>query len=619
MGACSSNIAKAPGKAAPPAANLKNLAERDGLLDLTNRGIDTDAFGKICHNVQMCKKVKSLVLSKNPMTALLMKVPTREEIAWPSIELLDLSSNPTLYDYSELDVVAPTLNTLKCSGNDIFKIPMPVFSLSNLSYLDLSNNRIASIPPNIALLTNLSGLNLSHNSLSFLPDELQMCSRLQVLDLSHNKFAYFPFSKRKAADLRSPRGGPRSPARSPMRSPVRSPMKSPMKSPMNGGEGVFTWDVKGDDDKRQRNPLPHLSYLNMSHNYLEELPLEIGRFRCLGSLNVSHNKLKSLPCEIALLAELKILDLRFNQLQSLIPELCTLTRLAKLSIQNNKISSLPTQIKSLKRLTHLLACSNQLVDLPESLRHLKSLRTLRLCNNKILTLSDSLFSLPRLRVLDISFNRLNYLSTAVCHMKMLCTLRAMGNQIKDIPKSLLMGPWEQLQDYLAATEAGRMQMNTQMRSMGPSRRTHFSTRDQSLSKSLGLPRSQTEHSTTGPQYPSAPTLNDEARKLNSTATLEPNSRGTGQGAAIPGEFAPIGYLGKDDDDLDDDGGPEEASFEEEDSDYDLMDGKPKKGKANLYITTALDPEKEALDHRQRVEMKMRELTINMKRLQKIKG
>ena len=118
---------------------------------------------------------------------------------------------------SVLKEVTPTSfsaqKKLDLSNQGLTKVPMSVFSqtdleelnlshntldgalqsqvgqLKNLKVLNLSNNNFTGVPAEVGQLKNLEVLNLSHNKLTGLPSELGNLSKLKLLDISGNDYS----------------------------------------------------------------------------------------------------------------------------------------------------------------------------------------------------------------------------------------------------------------------------------------------------------------------------------------------------------------------------------------------------------------------------------------------
>lgn len=92
------------------------------------------------------------------------------------------------------DNTNPVQNTtLDLSNNGISKIPMQVFSETQLENLDVSNNKITgAIQSQIGNLKNLKVLNASNNLMTGVPAEIGQLQKLEILDLSNNKLTGLP-------------------------------------------------------------------------------------------------------------------------------------------------------------------------------------------------------------------------------------------------------------------------------------------------------------------------------------------------------------------------------------------------------------------------------------------
>jgi Leucine-rich repeat (LRR) protein len=79
----------------------------------------------------------------------------------------------------------------------------------------------------------------------------------------------------------------------------------------SGGDGAF-------------ESCPKLEKLVLSHNFISELPAEIGKLTRLHTLECTCNQINSLPAELGALQALHVLVLRTNMLMSLPPEVACL-------------------------------------------------------------------------------------------------------------------------------------------------------------------------------------------------------------------------------------------------------------------------------------------------------
>lgn len=113
--------------------------------------------------------------------------------------------------------------------------------------------------------------------------------------------------------------------------------------------------------------LPHLNYMDLSHNHLTSLPENFGLLFHLKTLLLSYNRLTSLPDSFASLIKLEKLDLSHNQLKSLPQDFTKMECLTRLNVSKNRLKVLPVSLGGVKSLKVLIACDNKLHDPPQSI------------------------------------------------------------------------------------------------------------------------------------------------------------------------------------------------------------------------------------------------------------
>jgi Leucine-rich repeat (LRR) protein len=106
--------------------------------------------------------------------------------------------------------------------------------------------------------------------------------------------------------------------------------------------------------------------LDLYHNQLQSMPLEIGQLNMLQELYLYNNQLHSIPPEIGQLNMLHTLGLHNNQLQSIPPEIGQLKMLQTLHLYNNQLHSIPPEIGQLNMLQILYLGNTQLELVPEN-------------------------------------------------------------------------------------------------------------------------------------------------------------------------------------------------------------------------------------------------------------
>ncbi|XP_052779943.1 uncharacterized protein LOC128217103 [Mya arenaria] len=104
---------------------------------------------------------------------------------------------------------------------------------------------------------------------------------------------------------------------------------------------------------------PHLVYLDISHNQLQNLPDDIGHILHLETLLVKYNQLRRLPYSLFHLTRLLKLDLSHNSLKTISSEVIHLESLEKLNVSKNRLTALPSSLGGVKTLKVLLASENR--------------------------------------------------------------------------------------------------------------------------------------------------------------------------------------------------------------------------------------------------------------------
>ncbi|ORY93241.1 hypothetical protein BCR43DRAFT_507662 [Syncephalastrum racemosum] len=132
--------------------------------------------------------------------------------------------------------------------------------------------------------------------------------------------------------------------------------------------------------------LSQLQKLDLSGNYLTQLPDAIGSLQRLEVLHLQHNQLRSLPDTLGYLTHLKELDVSYNKLQSVTPYIGHLRHLETFQLLGNALlTQLPTTLGNLARLVTLsVANCPALESLPAEILGLNALRHLRVAESHAL-------------------------------------------------------------------------------------------------------------------------------------------------------------------------------------------------------------------------------------------
>eukprot|EP00249_Psilotum_nudum_P018527 c26852_g1_i1 orf=594-1856(-) len=157
-------------------------------------------------------------------------------------------------------------------------------------------------------------------------------------------------------------------------------------------------------------------------------------------MDLSDNLLSSLP-------NLTELNAAKNAISELADAFGCLSRLVRLDLHLNRICAIPLSIARCIALAELSLGSNLLSFLPGEISGLTALGTLDLHTNQISDFPIEACSL-RLSVLDLSNNNLTSIPPELGTMTTLRKLMLLGNPLKSLRSSLLMGPTPALLKHL---------------------------------------------------------------------------------------------------------------------------------------------------------------------------
>ena len=182
--------------------------------------------------------------------------------------------------------------------------------------------------------------------------------------------------------------------------------------------------------------LKEITYLSLNNNELISLPENIGNLIKLPALDLSFNQLSSLPDSFGNLQSLLTLDLYYNLLKNLPKNFGNLQNLSSLNLSINKLSILPDSFVHLYNLTNLNLSINQMESIPENIGNLKNLQYLNLEKNSINELPISIGNLINLTSLGISDNHLTFIPSTIENLLNLQTINAAKNKLTELPKSI---------------------------------------------------------------------------------------------------------------------------------------------------------------------------------------
>lgn len=154
---------------------------------------------------------------------------------------------------------------------------------------------------------------------------------------------------------------------------------------IEGGLLALPWEMYS-------NTVTMYESVNASFNFISEIPEELSlHVPHLKFLNLSHNQITTLPHSFSLLLHLRVLDLSYNKLKVVPEPLTGLEKIETLNLANNNISELPT-----------------------TMAQLISLKKLNISNNYLRALPGNLFECPNLCVIVTHGNELIHPPQAIC-------------------------------------------------------------------------------------------------------------------------------------------------------------------------------------------------------------
>ncbi len=197
--------------------------------------------------------------------------------------------------------------------------------------------------------------------------------------------------------------------------------------------------------------------LDLSYQYLTDLPQEVCNLSTLTNLNLHYNSLqrlnvtslihlKSLNVRTNLLKEaplitpinqLVYLDISCNDLADCEIKFYILTHLTHLNLIKTNRTILPSDIGMCTNLVHLNIQSNKFHYLPPSFGNLIHLQKLKLGRNSLLKLPDTFSLLTNLTYLDLSDNQLTSVPGSLTTLQLLKKLSLRKNLLTELSEEII--------------------------------------------------------------------------------------------------------------------------------------------------------------------------------------
>jgi hypothetical protein len=146
-----------------------------------------------------------------------------------------------------------------------------------------------------------------------------------------------------------------------------------------------------------------LEVLNLSGNFLSDLPRDFPRLHKLRIIFCSDNRFTQVPEVLGQCANLEMIGFKANQITHLSAQALP-PKLRWLILTDNRLRQIPAEIGACANLQKLMLSGNRLHELPEQMSACARLELLRIAANRFEHLPDWLLGLPRLAWLAYAGN-----------------------------------------------------------------------------------------------------------------------------------------------------------------------------------------------------------------------
>lgn len=150
-----------------------------------------------------------------------------------------------------------------------------------------------------------------------------------------------------------------------------------------------------------------LEILDLSGNFLSELPMDMHRFKKLKIAFFSRNNFTVFPKQLADCPALTMIGFKSNQLVEF-PENALPLNIQWLILTDNRLEKLPRSIGQCKQLQKFVLAGNRIKELPDEIADCKALELIRISANQLSIIPTWLYQLPRLTWLAFSGNPATY-------------------------------------------------------------------------------------------------------------------------------------------------------------------------------------------------------------------
>ncbi|KAK9322716.1 phosphatase 2C-domain-containing protein [Lipomyces orientalis] len=374
-----------------------DLTNVEVVLTLPRLEVFLSSHNSVSRLEQYSKRMRVLHLNQNPVTRFNFALPM---ITLTALNLANAKMSAFPEGFFEK---ITNLEKLTLDNNHFGVIPSQIGRLKRLTRFSCVGNSLSSLPPEIGTLTELRQIDVHSNTLSSLPSEIWQLSNLEMLNASSNNLDTFPLplylgsisseasalrpipsseevgrygsdlSSRRSSNMsnssgHSPRdmsGRRESEFSAASSDPGLANISSRKLSVLTAGTesvasrkdsaasssrlaNTMAQSIRylyladnqlNDDCLKEISFLTELVVLNLSYNYLSEIPVgTLGRLVRLRELYLSGNNLTNLPADdLVRITNLKIFHINANKLLTLPAELAEINQLLVLDVGSNSL------------------------------------------------------------------------------------------------------------------------------------------------------------------------------------------------------------------------------------------------------------------------------------------
>jgi Leucine-rich repeat (LRR) protein len=208
---------------------------------------------------------------------------------------------PNLYLGIGIERLARSLTHLTIHDTIVAHLPEQIGKLKRLQWLELSNTSLMTLPNSIGDLSSLTNLILPNNNLTSLPITITNTHSLRILKLNDNPHLRSIQSINRNSNLKVLRTD-----NCPIEHiPVNLPLLTDLHMSNNSLTDLFGIQTLGDKANGRKS-------FYFDGNSILHLSPQIRQVKEIDILNLDHNKLYSLPLDIFILTKLQSLYIRNN-------------------------------------------------------------------------------------------------------------------------------------------------------------------------------------------------------------------------------------------------------------------------------------------------------------------